>query len=347
MNQNGIVNVEDHMDRYGSARARWALALLIALLTLVASCASGPAAQEDAGPTREFQADNGTVTIPVQPKRVIAIGYAVPTLLEAGTPLVGISDFARALPFLTPEQRKTYDSLPRVAGDTNTDINYEAIAALKPDLIVLGVPKVAVGGVALDQLTPTAPVVAIGPLVPSDWRNYSRQQADAAASLAGFDAARTAYEARAAELRTKYQRVLPGLKFGHVGSYGQIAQGTFQREYANSGGTNIAQDIGVNYYGQVREPGPGARAVSEYTSLEELVPSLGQADAITYSVNPDGSVPDPVKQVLDTPLWATLPGVKAKRTFPLRLTEATTYGGARATLDAIDTSLAPLLKAPR
>lgn len=326
--------------------SRWAVLLVVALLALVAACGTGPADPGATGDTRVVEADNGRVTIPARPQRVVAVGYAVPTLLEAGTPLVGISAFARALPFLDAEQRRTYDTLPRVAGDTNTEISYEAIASLQPDLIVLGVPTVALGAVALDHLTAVAPVVALGPTVPRDWREFSRRQADAAGSLAGFDATRTAYEARAAELRTKYQRVLPGLQFGSVGSYGQIAQGTFQRGYNDSGGTNIAQDIGVDYYGRVGRPGPGALSVSEYVPLEQIVTSLGRSDAITYSVDPDGSVPDTVRQVLDSPLWATLPAVRAGRAFPLPLTDATTYGGARRTLDAIDEALSPLLATP-
>lgn len=315
------------------------------LMTLVAACGSG-AAQPATAPaaTRVFAADNGDVIIPARPQRVVATGYAVPTLLGAGAPVVGISDFARALPFLDAEQRRTYDGLPRVAGDTNSTIDYEAIAGLRPDLIILGVPKPALGEFDLTKLRGIAPVVAIGPELPSQWRELSRRQADAAGATAGFDAARTAYEARAAELRTKYQPVLRDVRFGHVGNYGQITQGTFAREFNNSFGTNIAQDVGIDYYGRVRQTGPGSRAVSELTSIEEIVPSLEGADAITYSVNADGSLPPSVRLVLDSGLWPKLEAVQAGRTFPLRLTEATTYGGARKTLDAIDQALSPLLR---
>ncbi|GEL23076.1 hypothetical protein PSU4_20300 [Pseudonocardia sulfidoxydans NBRC 16205] len=324
-------------------RATIALAAA-ALLGLVAACGTDTAPAGQAGTaTRVVQADNGNITVPERPQRIVATGYAVPTLLDAGAPLVGISAFARALPFLDADERRTYDTLPHIAGDTNTDVNMEAIAALDPDLIVLGVPKPALESFDLERLSAIAPVVAIGPEIPSQWRDLSERQAAAAGAEAGFDAARAAYDARAAELRTKYQGVLPALEFGHVGSYGQVSQGTFAREFTNSFGTNIAHDIGVNYYGQVREPGPGAKAVSENVSLEEIVTSLGEADAITYSVNPDGSVPDAVRQVLDSQLWAQLPAVQAGRAFPVRLTEATTYGGARKTLDAIDQALSPLL----
>lgn len=64
---------------------------------------------------------------------------------------------------------------------------------------------------------------------------------------------------------------------------------------------------------------------------------------MTYSVNADGSVPKSVQYVLDSKLWKNLPAVKAGKAFPLRYTEAATYGEAVVTLDAIDKSLAPLL----
>jgi iron complex transport system substrate-binding protein len=111
-------------------------------------------------------------------------------------------------------------------------------------------------------------------------------------------------------------------------------------------GTNVLNDVGVNYYGQVKEPGPGSRAVSEYPSLEELPDSLREADVITYSVQADGSAAEAVQQVLDSPLWQTLPAVQAGRAIPIRYTEAATYQAAMMTLDAVDQALAPLLSPP-
>src|SRR5699024_8089358 len=105
---------------------------------------------------------------------------------------------------------------------------------------------------------------------------------------------------------------------------------------AGSWGTNIATDIGVEYYGEVKEKGPGSAAVSEYPSIEELSDSLGEADAITYTVTPDGTPAPSVQYVLDSPLWQDLPAVEDGMVFPIRFTEAATYTQALQTLDAID-----------
>ena len=114
------------------------------------------------------------------------------------------------------------------------------------------------------------------------------------------------------------------------------------REYDKSWGTNIAQDIGVTYPGQPKHPGEGSAAVSEQVSIELLPDDLKDADVITYTLEPDGSVGPAVKFVLDSPLWKSLPAVKAGRAIGVRYTQAATYETALQTLGALDQALAPL-----
>ncbi|MEU6819480.1 ABC transporter substrate-binding protein [Streptomyces atriruber] len=318
----------------------------VALALLVTGCGSSDGGSDGSGKgeKRVFAADNGKITIPSDPKRVVATGYAVPAMIEGGAPLVGISSWKRGEPMMSKQDLATYKKTPKVAGELATETNYEAIAEAEPDLIVIGVPAPVLGDIDVKRLEGIAPVVALGPTVPAAWRKLTHKQSDAAAALKKYDVAKDKYEAEADKLSKKYADVLPKLKLGHVGAYGETAKGTFQREFNDSWGTNIAQDVGANYYGKVKKPGPGSKSVSEYPSIEELPDALGEADAITYSVNPDGSIPKPVKYVMDSKLWKNLPAVKAGKTFPIRYTEAATYGQAMQTLDAIDKSFAPLLK---
>ncbi|WP_340682311.1 ABC transporter substrate-binding protein [Amycolatopsis coloradensis] len=326
-------------------RLAGAIALALTVATAATACGSGEDGKAaDGGQTRVFAADNGQITIPVSPKRVIATGYAVPALLEAGAPLVGVSSWKRGIPLFNEQERKKYDELAKVAGESASETNYEAIAQADPDLIVIGVPKPVLADIDIKRLEAIAPVVAIGPSVPSMWRELSRKQADAAGAAAGFDALKTAYDTKAKGLAEKYKAVLPQLKLGHVGAYGEVAKGNFQREFNGSWGTNVAQDIGATYYGQVKVKGGGSKDVSEYPSIEELSTAFAEADAITYSVSADGSVPAPVKYVLDSPLWRELPAVKAGKVYPFRFTEAATYRAATSTLDAVGQAFAPLLE---
>jgi iron complex transport system substrate-binding protein len=327
-----------------SVQLRRTAGATVLTLAMVAGCGSAGSAEQPAAAaaTRVFTADNGRITIPADPKRVVATGYAVPALIEADAALVGISSWQRGLPLMSDEDRATYDRIEKVAGEAAAETNYEAIAKVKPDLIVIGVPQPVLADVDVERLKSIAPVVAIGPTIPSAWRELSQRQSDAAGRAASFGQAKAAYEKKAAELAAKHKGALAGLKFGHVGSYGEVAKGTFQREFAGSWGTNIAQDVGVTYYGQVKVKGGGSKDVSEYPSIEELTESLGEADAITYSVQPDGTPNEAVKYVLDSELWKNLPAVKAGRTFAIRYTEAATYAAAMKTLDAVDQALAPL-----
>lgn len=307
-----------------------------------AAAAPGSAADGDAT-TRVFGADNGDITIPANPQRVVATGYAVPALIEADAALVGISTWPRGLALMTDDDLATYEGLTKIGGALAADTNYEAIASVQPDLIIIGVPRPVLAEIDVSRLEAVAPVVAIGPSVPDAWREISRQQADAAGRLDTFDAAQAAYQAKADELTAKYAGALADLKFGHLGAYGEIANGNFQREFAGSWGTNIAQDVGVTYYGEVAEKGGGSSDVSEYPSIEQLPQSFAEADAITYSVQPDGTPSEEVQFALDSGLWQSLPAVQAGMVFPIAFTEAATFPSAMRTLDAIDQSLAPLL----
>jgi iron complex transport system substrate-binding protein len=75
---------------------------LAAALVLVSGCGSGTGESGGSGKTRTFAADNGSVTIPADPRRVVATGYAVPALIEADAALVGVSGWKRGLPMMTP-----------------------------------------------------------------------------------------------------------------------------------------------------------------------------------------------------------------------------------------------------
>lgn len=290
-----------------------------------------------------FAADNGEITIPVDPQRIVATGYAVPALIEAEAPLVGISGWSRGLNLMTPEDRETYEATEKVAGDTATETNYDAVANVRPDLIVIGVPAPVLSEIDMDRLESIAPVVAIGPTVPAAWRDLTRKQMDAAGKVDSYEAAKETYDEKAAGLKEKYADVLGGLQFGHVGAYGEASAGTFQREFADSWGTNIAQDVGVQYYGEVKEKKGGSQDVSEYPAAEEIPASLADADVITYTLEDDGTASPAVQYVLDSPLFKNLPAVQAGKTYGLKNTEAATYTSALQTLDAIDQALAPLL----
>ena len=154
------------------------LGALVLAAGLVACGSSDPGPV--AGETRVFSADGGDVTIPKAPQRVVATGYAVPALIETDAVLVGISSWERGVPLMSKEDKATYDGLKRIAGELASETDYEAIAKTRPDLIVIGVPTPVLADIDMERLKTIAPVVAIGPTTPKEWRELSRRQADAA-----------------------------------------------------------------------------------------------------------------------------------------------------------------------
>ncbi|WP_204164485.1 ABC transporter substrate-binding protein [Nocardioides daejeonensis] len=317
---------------------RIAAAMVTACLGLsLTACWADDSEAKPEGETITFTADNGEVEIPAKPERVVATGYAVPVLLEADAPLVGISEWGRGTAMMTEEDLAAYEKTQKIMGETAASINYDAVEKVDPDVIILGVPLPVLGDVNLDRLGKIAPVVVLGPSVPDSWKELSARQAEAAGVQGSLEKQRDAYYARADELKAKYAGVLDGVSFGHVGAYGDLSAGEFQREFAGSWGTNIAGDVGVNYPGEVKDASAGGSStVSEYPSIEELPASFADSDYITYTVGPDGKVAPSVQYVFDSPLWKNLAPVKAGKVIPIRYSEAATYSSAMTTLDAID-----------
>lgn len=319
---------------------RGAAALAAAGALVLAGCGSGdPGGTGDGATMRTFTDDRDErIEIPEDPERIVATGYAVPALLEAEAPLVGISEWGRGTALMTKEDLTTYEELEKVAGESADSTDYDAVAALDPDLIVIGVPMPVLEDLNLDRLEDLAPVVVLGPSRPDDWKKLTKDQSDAAGVLEGYEEHKRAYEKRAGELRKKYAEVLEDEEFGHLGGYGDASAGNFHREFAGSWGTNIAGDIGVEYPGKVKKPVEGSGEVSEYPALEELPDSLGSSDWLTYTVQDDGTPDSSVEHVLDSELWASLEAVRDEQTIPLKYTEAATYTSAMKTLEAIDTA---------
>ncbi|HEY9562882.1 MAG TPA: ABC transporter substrate-binding protein [Nocardioides sp.] len=322
-------------------RRATAAAAAATLALALSSCWAGESEAEASGETVTFSADNGEVEIPKNPDRVIATGYAVPVLLEVDAPLVGISEWGRGTAMMSEEDLATYEKTEKIMGETADTMNYEAVEKVDPDVIILGVPLPVLGDVNMDRLEKIAPVVVLGPSLPDDWKKLGGRQADAAGVLTNFEEQKATYYAKADELKAKYAEVVEGLDFAHLGAYGDVGAGEFQREFGGSYGTHIVGDLGVTYYGKVKDASDGGAAqVSEYSSIEEVPETFADADYITYTLGTDGKISPEVQYVLDSKLWKNLPAVKAGHVIPVQFSEAATYESALITLDAIDKAFA-------
>ncbi|NEE24101.1 ABC transporter substrate-binding protein, partial [Streptomyces sp. SID7982] len=151
--------------------------------------------------TRSLETDNGTVKVPENPKRVVVLeNYDALMLLDLGIVPVGIPDGA-ANPLLLPKE--SYEQLKDVAtiGASGTP-NSQAIAALKPDLII-------------DQFykEKSAPLKTIAPVAYFDWHTsgafWNEQIAKVAKAVnreSELAAKKKEYESRLAEVKTAYRK---------------------------------------------------------------------------------------------------------------------------------------------
>ena len=268
----------------------------------------------------------------------MACGYAVLPLIQSGANLSAACEWTRELDNMDDATAATYDALPKVAvdGDVST-LNYEAVAAADPDLIILGVPERAVADVDLDTLGQLAPVVILAPTTPSEWRTLGEQYADAAGVADQYGAARSEYDAVVAEIAAEHADVLANATFGSLCTLCGIYEGTFVREFASSYTSNLLDDLGANFPGEPADP---EELHSEEVSLELLPASLGDVDVIVYGVQVDGSPEPGMEDLFDSPLWHALPAVQAGNVIEVRHHAAATFPTALLALDSIREGLA-------
>lgn len=322
-------------------------ALTLAGITLfAAACGSGTDSAAAAGAeTRTIAVGDETVEIPADPQSIVACGYAVLPLIQAGANLSGVCEWTRELDNMNAEDLATYESLPKLAtdGDVST-LDYEALAKVGPDLIIMGVPARAKELVNLDQLAAIAPVVFLGPTAPAQWRTLGEQYADFANVSETYGEFRDQYEARADEIKAEHADTLGSKTFGGVCDLCGNDPGYFFREYASSYTTNLFDDLGLQFPG---EPVIPEDEHGETISVENLATSLGAVDVIVHGVDADGNPSAELAALIASPAWQALPAVKSGNVIEVRHGNAATFETAVLALDSIDEGLTALPAAAR
>lgn len=198
-------------------RARASLSTVAAAIAVIAGLSlSGCAAPESAGAesgaaaesaTRVVTTDQGDVSIPAEPQRVVLLNYALAGYLyDLDVPVVGMipedadADEGAFSEFWAEDAEAAgTDFLP-----WSTDgFDLEAILAMEPDLIIaggLGFPNMQAVE-AYDQLTAIAPTVIVSQ-DKTEWQDqFSYLANEVFAQPQVYDDALANYEARVAEVR--------------------------------------------------------------------------------------------------------------------------------------------------
>lgn len=314
--------------------------LLSAVLVLTACGSDADADKTAAGETRSFKADNGTVEIPVDPQRIVALGSALP-YLSLGVEPVGLGPKASEadLPWLSAEEKRANDA----AADVGDPVDYEKVAGLEPDLVIVSEPEHVLEGDKYDEerLQSIAPTVYFE-VENSRWMIQTERLADAAGALETMKEGKAKYGALVAEIQNEYGDVLDSTTFSFLNSWTGSA-GEFAVEYAHSYCTAYATEAGLKV---LPEPpseeldGPGPSQ-----SIEGLSDVAADVDVLVYPLGADGEVNPKFKPVMATNVWKSLPQVKDGQALGVRCNTGPTYASKIGNLTSLKEALGALPQA--
>lgn len=248
---------------------------------------TGPA--EPSSDSRTVDSSHGQITIPANPRRVVAmhdqlVAYAVASLgfdrivaiavRDTSDPAVAVRQFG--------EVPKVFERLTDIG--TYSEPNLEAIAGVKPDLI-LGLPYEV--DPIYDQLSEIAPTVVID-LMPGDRPAFQRQR-DLAAVVGieeELDERLADYRTRLAAVKARVGTGVDGAVFSYLESYGTGAEDNYAIKSPYAPGLIAATDLGMKVSASTQALGEEYNAVS----LERLADF--DADVIFVGI-PEDSTLDP------------------------------------------------------
>ncbi|PZF86135.1 ABC transporter substrate-binding protein [Jiangella anatolica] len=325
--------------RRGAAPA----AVLLGVALVLTACGSDADAGTRADETRSFEADNGTIEIPVDPQRIVAIGSAA-TYLSLGMEPVGMPRASGSeLPWLSAEEKQINEA----AVDTGEEVDYETVASLEPDLIVVHEPSHILPGYNEERFQSIAPTVYIEQDT-ANWKSQYERLADAVGELDNFEADKTEYETLAADVKDEYADLLDSTTFMVLnrwsGGTNPGETGTIFLEYPDSFCTNYAGDAGLKILPD-SPPTSEEEDTGKDLSMEQLSDTVADADVLIYPLGPDGSVKPEFAPVLDSNIWKSLPQVPDGRAIGVQCRTIYTYSAKISNLESLEEALATLPEA--
>ncbi|MED7955362.1 ABC transporter substrate-binding protein [Streptomyces sp. BE303] len=332
----------DH-NRRRDTRARGPRGVLAALLTTVliaaaAACTTSsdgsasdsrdPSASSNA--TRVVSTPDGDVTVPAKPKRIIGLSYAAAWLLDSGIPMVGVTSIDDAA--LSAEQKAKVKEIPLV-GEGN-ELNFEKIASLTPDLIIISAPKRV--QFQIDKLKPIAPVVSFGIGNPDELLATTLKVTDAAGRPEAGLKVKKEYEDKAARIKTAYADKLAKTSWAIVNS-GE--SGKFSAYNGKSWLGLVLKDVGGKF---AALPGVGFEDAWADLSYEEIG-KLDGADVILVDGDEPGTKPSAeTTDLMNQTNWKSLKAAKAQQVHPVPAFFTSRYPEAGRILDQLEQILKTL-----
>ncbi|MFE5580995.1 ABC transporter substrate-binding protein [Kitasatospora sp. NPDC056531] len=293
------------MTRPLSRRAALGLAVGLAPGLALAACGSGSPAPgggpSASGGTRTVKHARGESTVPARASRVVVLDTdALDSVVSLGLSPVGATTVSEGAPFpaYLPTERLTGTTAVGTIGQPNL----EAIAALRPDLILSNQVRDDKRYEQLSKIAPTVLSKTTGPT----WKENARLHAEATGRQAEAEAADAAHRTKLRDLVTALGG--PAKAAAIRAEMARFLAGAPTRLYLNDTFIgSLFKDLGL---------GRPANQDKSGFSLEISPEQVDQAaaDVIFYSVYGDAARSDQAK-ITEGALWKNLDAVRNGRAF--------------------------------
>jgi len=283
------------------------LLILILILGVVSACGTQttekPAPTEPEPTTRVVSTVNGEVTIPTEPKRIVALYYHHILLAFNIKPVGANLTWWGGSPFLTALEA---DGIVDVGGPPSL----EAIAKLDPDLIIMNNNNAE----DYDQLSKIAPSV----LIPYDANRSSYEDAKLIGDLIGKQQEakdlESRFEEKAAAARAKIAgKIDENAKVAIIRVEGKGSQFSVFGDNYGRAGWSIYRGLQLKVPDKIQKDLIAANTqIVQQLSLELLPEYVADADYILVSNEGEG-----VDLLKNSEVWKSLPAVKNNKVIEL------------------------------
>lgn len=279
--------------------------------------------------TRQVEADNGTVEVPVDPQRIAVISRAVGSFLALdGEPIAVTELSTNNFAALLEHQQAAYEAATNL-GPSGSEADLELLASLEPDLIIISVPDSDFEQMK-DQLEAIAPTIFLS--FQSDWKQRVEVIAEAGNLVDVLDQQKADYDGHVADIKATYSQIIENTTFAEVSRGGNSEPAVFTLN--GSFCTEVVRaDIGLD----IADLGEGGESRSY-----EQIGELADYDVILYPVDHDGDVTEAFLPMTESTAWQALPAVTSDRTVGVYCPQDRSYLGNSQYMESLARGLAAL-----